>query len=320
MAAELGARGLKDFRTNQTILKGFAVGGLLRPAMPRAIWKRVLWRGAERLPVTRQILAGYRQLLEADHKWAVTTNVRLARLLIDRIAMEFPDFRPTEGLANGGAEDVFEWRGHLVTADWLLHVVRAAAFYRRVPPAAVRRMIEIGPGLGLSSLAHLALNPSLETIVNVDIPPVLYVSTQFLKSVDGLTVVDMRDAEHDGRILLDGGSRARACVVQIAPWQLPRIQGTVDLFFNAYSFQEMERDVCGNYAKVLAPMVTGNVFLLSTYGGHAPGAGGQGEPITVDFLEDLFKDEFNNEIAVDDPQLAVFQDLREAVLLSRAGA
>ncbi|MEJ2435091.1 MAG: hypothetical protein P8Y53_18765, partial [Pseudolabrys sp.] len=63
-----------------------------------------------------------------------------------------------------------------------------ADFYTYAPAREMTAIIEIGPGLGLSSLAHMAINRALRVIVNIDIMPVRYLSTQFLKSIDGIDV------------------------------------------------------------------------------------------------------------------------------------
>ncbi|MEJ2374329.1 MAG: hypothetical protein P8Y71_02575 [Pseudolabrys sp.] len=67
-----------------------------------------------------------------------------------------------------------------------------ADFYTYAPAREMTAIIEIGPGLGLSSLAHMAINRALRVIVNIDIMPVRYLSTQFLKSIDGIDVSDYR--------------------------------------------------------------------------------------------------------------------------------
>ncbi len=313
---ELEREGLSNFRQNQGILKGFAAGGVARRDLPRARWKRLVWRGVEQLPVVRRIISEYARLLSAENQHHQATRVRLAHMLLDELAKDFPDLAPVNGLANGGAADAFEWRGHTVSADWLPYLARAAAFYRLVPAGEITSLIEIGPGLGFSSLAHLAINPHLKLIVNVDIPPVLYVSTQFLKSIPDIDVIDARQAG-DGEIALRPGADSPS-VYQLAPWQLPKIRGRLDAFFNAYSFQEMEKEICTNYARQLIPIIGKTVMLLSAPSGHRPGAGGQKAPISLDFLTGLFSNEFAHRLPVRDRALELFVEPAEVALLSRS--
>ncbi|HZS64104.1 MAG TPA: putative sugar O-methyltransferase [Xanthobacteraceae bacterium] len=274
---ELDRAGLKGMRANQRLLKGFAVGGVPQPEIPDAAWKRAAWAALEKLPGIRQI-AGCRQ-----H----------ARLALDEIAHAFPAMRIPAGLANGGADDAFDWRGNAVVPYFVMYLSRAADFYSRVRAHEVQSILEIGPGLGLNSLAHIALNPELRIIVNVDIPPVLYLSTQFLKSIEGLKVDDARAMEAPSPIVpqpIDGAVH----VYQLAAWQLPRLQGPIDFFLNAFSFQEMEHEVCGSYAAEILRVVRRGVLLHSMISGHKAGAGGQKAPVALDFLESLFKGKFPN--------------------------
>jgi putative sugar O-methyltransferase len=290
IARELRTRGLAAFRTNQRILKGFAFGGAATPTLPQAGWKRALWRGAERLPIVSRIVAEHRRLLRAQARHAGSLRVRIAGLALDAIAERFPDLRPPRNLAAGGAEDRFEWRGHEVTADWVTYLARAADFYAAVPAREVAGIVEVGGGLGHSLLAHMALNPRLGVAVHVDIVPVIYVSTQYLKAIPDLRVVDYRELRDAAEIA--AVPRGGATVYQAPPWLLPKFAGALDYFFNAYSFQETEPEVAEAYAKHLMRLARRGGLLHSRPGGHKPGAGGQRRSVTLPFLESLFADAY----------------------------
>ncbi|HEX9646401.1 MAG TPA: hypothetical protein VGB88_02805, partial [Alphaproteobacteria bacterium] len=64
---ELARTGLSDVRTNQRLLKGYALGGVPAPTLPRAAWKRAVWTLAERAPVVALIVGEYRRLVAAEH-------------------------------------------------------------------------------------------------------------------------------------------------------------------------------------------------------------------------------------------------------------
>jgi hypothetical protein len=81
-------------------------------------------------------------------------------------------------------------------------------------------------------------------------------------------------------------------VWSLPAWMLPRVQGAVDYAFNAYSFQEMEEDVCRLYAGEIARLARSGVQLYSAVGGHRPGAGGQRKPVTMEFLRQCFAMDF----------------------------
>ena len=315
---ELEHTGLAGLRTNQALLKGFASGGTPLPTPPRAAWKRSVWRILETMPGVATVIAEYRRLLVASHGRANDAEVRFARLALDRIAETCTQIAPPEGLANGGAENTFVWQGHTVTADWVTHLARLADFYRAVPADQIKAILEIGPGLGLSTLAHIALNPGLRMIVNCDIPPVLYISTQYLKSIPTIEVVDCRAAMSDDGVLRPRASD-RPTVYQLASWQMPYLNFEADAFFNAFSFQEMELDICRRYADAVAQRVNRYVLLHSSVAGHAPGAGDQKQPVSIEFLRQIFGGAFpkKNELGTLWTEL-YDNDPRQVLLLSRS--
>ena len=79
----------------------------------------------------------------------------------------------------------------------------------------------------------------------------------------------------------------------------------------------MEQDICANYAKTITELITGHVWLMSSIEGHLPGAGGQREPIPIDFLTGLFRDAYPNDRSIDYDLLALYSDPRESIVLSR---
>jgi putative sugar O-methyltransferase len=287
---ELRSVGLRDFRRNAYVVKGYAATGPLKAGMPRAAWKRRLWRLLEAAPVFSVIVAEYRRLLRVEAEDRRRLAIRLARFALDAVAARFPGIKPPRGIANGNAWDAFEWRGHLVSADWALYVTRAADFYASVPPDKVTSLIEIGPGLGLATLAHLSLNPHLRVAVHVDIVPVVYVSTQFLGSSPDLCVVDYLATRKEARIRPEASERPT--VYQIAPWQLPSLDGPLDYFFNAFSFQEMSKEICANYAAHLCRVAAGGGLIHAARLGADLASIGPRVPDTLAFLESLFAPTF----------------------------
>ena len=313
---ELKHAGLAGIRTNHTLLKGFSAGGLPSPILPRAAWKRLIWRSIENTPYMTRVVAEYRRLLRVTYDRAVDAEIRHARLVLERIADAHPQMTPPEKLALGDAEDTFIWRNYVVTAEWVQYLTRLSDFYQTVPTREVTAISEIGHGLGLSTLAHIALNPGLRMVVNCDIPPILYISTQFLKSIPGIEVIDYR-AVASGEILQPRSSD-RPTVYQLPPWRLSDVTFEADAFFNAYSFQEMEPDICHNYADIVARQIDCWILLHSSVTGHALGAGGQEQPVTMEFLKRTFGSAFPQEIDLGKLWAELYgHDPAEAVLLSR---
>lgn len=289
VAQELRRSGLQDFRVNQRILKGFGVGGIPQPNLPVRALKRAIWLGLERTPGFAKIVGEYRRLVRSAHGNVVAHHISHARMRLREIAEEYPDLAVPAGLGHGGAEDVFVWKGQEVSAAWVLYLDRVAKLYRTIDRAEISSIVEIGGGLGYNVLAHLALNPGLSSVLYVDIAPILYVSTQFLKSIPGLQIVDSR-AIGRARPPIEAG-KGRPIVYMAAPWQLPQFDPLFDLFTNMASFQEMEPEVCANYAKHVSGLVGKYVVLLNRLDGTAP-AGTQKEAVTLSFLSGLFREKF----------------------------
>jgi hypothetical protein len=116
----------------------------------------------------------------------------------------------------------------------------------------VRSLFEIGGGFG--ALPHLmAAKHGTTQIIYLDIPPILYVGTQYLRSFYPDWVVDYRDTRNDTTIRFQGDAPQILC---LAPWQIDRLDAHVEMFWNAASFSEMTPEIVRNYAaKVSADRV-----------------------------------------------------------------
>ncbi|MGD9921134.1 MAG: putative sugar O-methyltransferase [Pseudorhodoplanes sp.] len=288
---EIARTGVRGMRNNQILLKGFAFGGMPRPELPATPFKRAVWQMLAAFPGVRRILAEHNRVFAAEYERHKAARRNLARVAMDEVAKTFPDLKPPPGIANGGADDAFSWRGHLLVPAYAMYLTRIADFYARVPPAEVTSILEIGPGLGLSTLAHMTLNPHLRVVANVDIVPVLYLSTQFLRTIEAVDLVDYREMRDHVSISIEAPEDGLR-LYQMAPWQLPKLEGQIDYFFNAFSFQEMEEEIVRNYAAEIFRLVDKGALIHSMATGHKPGAGGQRAPVTLEFLTEVFSEKW----------------------------
>lgn len=110
--------------------------------------------------------------------------------------------------------------------------------------APPRRVLEIGGGFG--TLGEILSFSGIQgwQYIDVDIPPVSFVAQNYLVHVLGpgnvATYAQTRD-----RPILEIGSLPQASV--LCSWQIEKLAGTVDLFVNFISFQEMEPHIVRNY-------------------------------------------------------------------------
>ncbi len=144
-------------------------------------------------------------------------------------------------------------------------------------------MLEIGPGLGLSTLAHKALNPFLRTVVNVDITPVMYVATQFLASIPGIEVIDYTSVRNSDSIAVENGSAFR--VYSLPTWSLPKVEGGPRFAFNAYSFQEMEPEAADLYITQILRLCSKGAMIQNSLLGVPTGASSQRQSVTTGFVK-----------------------------------
>lgn len=215
---EVRRAGLGSVQRNSRILTGYGSGGVPEPKGPVRGLKRAIWNALTRAPLFDRVVAEDRRVIASEHHSRIEIAKRYGHVVADAVAARFPGLRVPPGLSNGEAEDGFEWRGQQVTAAWVFYLARVADFYAVVPPASVTGILELGPGLGLSTLAHWALNPHLRTVVNVDIVPIIYVSTQYLRSTGAFDVhdyLDLRDRPCIGPL----AGADRPALYQIPPWR-----------------------------------------------------------------------------------------------------
>jgi putative sugar O-methyltransferase len=315
IAVELERAGLHNFQSNNRIVKGYGPGGVPEAFGPVGGWKRAVWNALVNAPGFRRVIDEHRHLIALEHRQRRRAEVRYAAIVLDAIAEKHADLRIPSGIANGEPDDAFDWRGHRVTVGFVEHVARMADFYDAAGGAGIESIIEIGPGFGLSTLAHRPLNPKLKVVVNIDIVPVIYVSTQYLKSTGEFDVVDYAALRDGTGIRIESG-QDRPRLYQLPPWLLPRLSGSADYFFNDGSFQEMNHTVCTNYAKLLLPLIQRGVMLHCT----APERDEDGapEPVAMKFLTALFEPKFPKCRAISGLHARRFGILPENIALCEA--
>jgi len=116
-------------------------------------------------------------------------------------------------------------------------------------------VFEIGGGFGINTHLLIENYPNIKKIIYLDIPPNLYVGTQYLKALYGECVHDYKLLKNKKKIKFKSDESLE--IFCIAPWQIEDFDETPDLFFNSHSFVEMPKKSVGNYAKNI--MKNGNL-------------------------------------------------------------
>jgi putative sugar O-methyltransferase len=169
---------------------------------------------------------------------------------------------------------------YLALLDGLDHVSR------RIDLRGIRSFFEIGGGFGINLHLLLANFSNVRKCIYLDIPPNLYVGTQYLKSHFPGAVKDYRATRGlDAIRFAEDDSLEILCV---APWQIEKLASPVDLFHNAHSFVEMPEAVVANYARHAERLLesSGGGVALASYGNHDE------RTIPPDRLPGFFKGDF----------------------------
>ncbi len=161
-----------------------------------------------------------------------------------------------------------------------------------------RSVLELGGGYGALATV-LAGQPDFRYYVNVDIPPVLAVSTYYLSSAFGANRVLTGQQSGTLPAITPGvlGKRKKT-VASIPTWHFPKVSGRFDLFVNTYSFQEMEPDNLRHYVERIADIAPRYVVSLNSLQGKVRHTdvtaddweGGVIEPVTNALVEATFAD------------------------------
>lgn len=168
---------------------------------------------------------------------------------------------------------------------YLNYLLCLAALSRHVdtPP---RSFLEIGGGFGCLGEIVLSRDPSAR-YVDLDIPPLLTVSTYYLQKLFGADAVQsFADVPAIGPLTLTGSA-------VLPNWRVRDVEGPFDVFVNSYSFQEMEPDVVEHYVDAVAAKQVRHVVSLNSRFGKPKAAKsgdwGALEPVTSAMIVALFQ-------------------------------
>jgi putative sugar O-methyltransferase len=237
VVADLRERGFDEFRRHPSATFFYAprYAPVSRPLAAASSWLaraggngKLLADRIDQAPVARAHHATVRALDPADR---------------------FPRIADADESRVGAPTEQLEFDGRRYSRSSLNYLRGLVALKRAVPDLRIDTVLEIGGGFGTLGEILVPQNPGI-TYIDVDIPPVAAVATHYLRQVLGADqVLDYgRTRDLDKIEIEDIGERAAV----LCSWQLPKLIGSVDLFVNFISFQEMEPDVVANYADLVS--------------------------------------------------------------------
>jgi putative sugar O-methyltransferase len=162
-------------------------------------------------------------------------------LAADRIGLA-PDLSRVSESQTGIPPDQVEFEGRRFSRSFLNYLHGLVFLKQQLGDTPIRSVLEIGGGYGtLGEILHQSGGGY--AYVDVDIPPTAAVASYYLSQQPGLRIADYLEHRGAREIAVPrAGEQAVLC-----PWQLDRLMGRVDLFWNFISFQEMEPAVVRFY-------------------------------------------------------------------------
>jgi len=119
----------------------------------------------------------------------------------------------------------------------------------------VKIVFEIG-GVGSNAHSLMSLYPNIKKYIYLDVAPMLYAGTQYLKHFYPREVKDYCATKNLKSISKEDNDERE--IICIAPWQIEKLDGEIDLFWNASSFQEIPVIYLENYAKHMIRLARNN--------------------------------------------------------------
>ena len=176
---------------------------------------------------------------------------------------------------------------HGWTRPYLNYLLCLTALSRHVD-AVPKAFLEIGGGYGVLGEILLSRDPDAR-YVNLDIPPLVTVSSYYLRTLFGDRVTT-----YDGNLTKTGELKLDTSAV-LPNWRIKDIRGDFDVFVNTFSFQEMEPNVVEHYIDAVAEAGVKHVVSLNSRNGKPKfdergdhPCGGVIEPVKSQLIVDMF--------------------------------
>jgi len=234
LASDLAGEGVRRFRASGNPLRFFVpTYGAPGSGIPKVDTSRIIESSG---------LEG-KSLLSLEH-WlggaaAATADYRV--FLAADSNLVGPDLSGVSESEVGDPVEHFEFDGRKFSRSFLNYLHGLVFLKKCLGETGIRTVLEIGGGFG--TLGEILYQCGGFSYIDVDIPPTAAVATYYLHQATAKNVVDYRETRDRTELVPPPAGKAMV----LCPWQLPKLIGSVDLFWNFISFQEMEPPVVQYY-------------------------------------------------------------------------
>ena len=245
----LKTRGLSKFRSDEAISKGYADSAPLDPITlwDGVSWKQDLIKWFSSLPaIRRHVIEPHRALI--DYHYSEMSRYR-EYYFEKEFGPWFDEMRLHHTLPDTMVGDPGEFvhlGGRHVSIAYIRHLLRIHNASKAVDFGKVRIIFEIGGGFGTNAHLLLSMYPNIRKYLYLDIAPILYVATQYLRHFHQDAVVDYLATRNSDLITFKNDDSLE--IVCLCPWQIGKTAMRSDLFWNSCSLQEMTPEIIANYA------------------------------------------------------------------------
>ncbi len=155
--------------------------------------------------------------------------------------------------------------GHEISTHYLNLLEQHDNIAKHIQFSEASKVFEIGGGFGTNIHLLLENYKNIRKIIYLDIPPNLYVGTQYLKSFYGDAVLDYKNLKDLDSIKFSEEEKVE--IFCITPWQIEKIEGPIDIFMNSHSFVEIPKIVIENYVNKMSvnSLSTNTAIALTAY-------------------------------------------------------
>lgn len=150
----------------------------------------------------------------------------------------------------GSPKESFKFEENFFSRSSLNYLLGLSFFKKIVPNFLPKTVLEIGGGFGtLGEILYQIPNTKIKYI-DIDLPPIFSVAHEYLKNsceenednffLSSLEPNDVKDIENLPLFSF------------LPSWEIKQLTGTIDLFVNFISFQEMEPEIVKNYLSIVS--------------------------------------------------------------------
>ena len=175
------------------------------------------------------------------------------------------DFQPyTDKVSEsniGNPPEQFTFEERTFSRSFLNYLLGLNFLKKHVDTTSIKTVLEIGGGFG--TLGEILLSDKRNNCfyINVDIPPVVFASSYYLKELFGEKNIGDYSKLREEKVLSIEKLKQEYKALDLCSWQLPKLEGTIDLFVNFISFQEMEPDIVQNYCNHISRLAPKYILL-----------------------------------------------------------